>query len=150
MNSEFRQEIEFGLENLERVLTSISTIAAQDIPQIAQDPALAYECLGYYNALEHLILRFLKQQGIEKPSGQSSHRDALRAFEKLLIEIESPLDENLSSVMTELMGFRHVATKIYGFLIDHDRLRAVVKTIVSNHVGLRLMVRGALDKIDPQ
>ncbi len=149
MRSEFRQEIEFGLENLAKVAASISAIAAQNVPALVLAPALAFECLGYYNALEHLMIRCLKQQGITPASGPSWHRDTLRAFEKLLTETGLPLGQNLSDVATELMGFRHVATKIYGFLIDQARLLALVKIIQSNHAGLQHVVEELLDKLVP-
>lgn len=150
MKGEFRQEIEFGLDNLHKVLDSISTIASQQIPANVLAPALAYECLGYYNALEHLMVRFLKHQGVAPVSGPNWHRDTLKAFERLLSETGLPLDQELSIVVTELMGFRHVATKIYGFLIDRDRLLALVKIIQSNHSSLQNVVENLLDKLAPK
>lgn len=149
MKGEFRQEIEFGLENLDKVLASISIIAPQNLPANVLAPALAYECLGYYNAFEHLMVRFLKHRGIAPASGPNWHRDTLRAFEALLSEIGLPLNQDLSNVVTELMGFGHVATKIYGFLIDQDRLFALVKIIQSNHAGLRDVVEKSLDTLTP-
>ncbi len=149
MKGEFRQEIEFGLENLDKVLASITAIDPQNIPANVLAPALAYECLGYYNAFEHLMVRFLKHRGIAPASGPNWHRDTLRAFEALLSEAESPLDQELSNVVTELMGFRHVATKIYGFLIDQNRLLALVKIIQSNHASLRDVVENLLNTLTP-
>lgn len=147
MKGDFRQEIEFGLENLDKVLASISAIVPQDIPTNVLAPALANECLGYYNALEHLMVRFLKHQGVAPASGPNWHRDTLKAFESLLSETGLPLGQELSDVVTELMGFRHVATKIYGFLIDQDRLLALVNVIHSNHASLRKVVEDLLDKL---
>jgi hypothetical protein len=149
MSGELRKEIEFGLENLDKVLSSISALAIQELPTTVQAPALAYECMGYYNALEHLMVRFLKNRGTPIPSSQTWHRDTLRAFEKLLEESDLPLDRNLSDVVTELMGFRHVATKIYGFLIDHARLLALVKVIQTNHASLRKVVETLMNALAP-
>jgi len=60
--SELRREIEFGLENLERIYLNISTFARQEAEERMKTSALAYECLGYYNAIEHLIIRILKHR----------------------------------------------------------------------------------------
>ena len=95
MSSELREEIQFGLENLTKVSQSIAVISAQDIPENAKDPALAFECLGYYNALEHLIIRFLKHADYPRPSGAASHRDAIRSFVKLCEECSFTLDAEL-------------------------------------------------------
>lgn len=147
MKGDFRQEIEFGLENLDKVLASISAIIPQDIPTNVLAPALAYECLGYYNAFEHLMVRFLKYRAMAPASGPNWHRDTLKAFESLLSETGLPLGQELSDVVTELMGFRHVATKIYGFLIDQDRLLSLVKVIQSNHASLHKVIEDLLDKL---
>lgn len=150
MSDELRKEIEFGIENLEKVRASIAIIHAYEVPAAVKDPALAYECLGYYNALEHLMLRFLKHQGTPKPAGAASHRDALRQFARLCEEIQIPLNEEVFAIMTELMGFRHVATKIYGFLIDHERLNDLVIIINEKHLVLRQVIEQVLGKIEPQ
>ncbi|MBP6823522.1 MAG: hypothetical protein KA368_18375 [Acidobacteria bacterium] len=147
MKGDFRQEVEFGLENLDKVLASISAIVPQNIPANVLAPALAYECLGYYNAFEHLMVRFLKSRSMAPASGPNWHRDTLKAFESLLSETGLPLGQELSNVVTELMGFRHVATKIYGFLIDQDRLLALVNIIQSNHASLRKVVEDLLGKL---
>lgn len=58
--NEFEQEVHFGLENLTRVRSNIIHILSQDVDEIVRRSALTYECFGYYNAFEHLILRFIK------------------------------------------------------------------------------------------
>ena len=50
----------FGLENLNKVYESISYISESDAESLLKVPALTYECFGYYNAIEHLILRLTK------------------------------------------------------------------------------------------
>ena len=67
--SEFEQEVRFGIENLTRVRSNVLHILSQDVDEIVRRSALTYECFGYYNAFEHLILRFIKFLRREKPSG---------------------------------------------------------------------------------
>ncbi len=55
-------------------------------------------------------------------SGPFSHRDILKTFEALLNERRVTPDEELLKIVENLMAFRHVATKIYGFLIDAAKL----------------------------
>jgi hypothetical protein len=64
---ELRRQIDFGLENLDKVFQSIQKFSASDIAQDLKVSALAYECLGYYNAIEHLMIRFLKFSKSEIP-----------------------------------------------------------------------------------
>ena len=41
-----------------------------------------------------------------------------------------------------------MATKIYGFLLDHDRLNAVVAIVQSSHLNLVAMMGGLLDRVE--
>lgn len=97
---------------------------------------MAYECLGYYNAIEHLIVRMLKFKGIKIPSGGSSHKETLKAFEQMLNRRKHTFSIEIIPVIEELMAFRHVATKIYGFLLDRKKLDVIVQQIKSNHKGI--------------
>ena len=145
--NELRGEISFGLENPDTIYQNILDFAQQEIGQRVKLSALAYECLGYYNAIEHLIIRTLKHLGIAIPSGQFSHRDTLRAFEAWVSGRGIDAGEGTIEIIENLMAFRHVATKIYGFLIDWNKLQVVVSDIEANHnLVKRLFVR-VLDAI---
>jgi hypothetical protein len=43
------------------------------------------------------------------------------------------------------MGFRHVATKIYGFLLDWERLKRLVDQILKYHSEIKQL---SVDTID--
>jgi hypothetical protein len=57
---DLRQEINFGLENLAKVYHNIVQFSALQSDTKLKTSALAFECLGYYNAVEHLMIRILK------------------------------------------------------------------------------------------
>jgi hypothetical protein len=131
--SEFEQEVRFGLENLTRVRSNVLHILSQDVDEIVRRSALTYECFGYYNAFEHLILRFIKFLRREKPSGPFSHRDAVQALEAMAVDYQVTLEPRTLRICLELMAFRHVATKIYGFLIDEAKLAVIVSRVEESH-----------------
>lgn len=145
--SELKQSIEFGLENLEMIYQRLANFAVKEIDEEVKTSALTYECLGYYNALEHLIIRVLKHLKIEMPAGAFSHRDALRSFENWATTKVIDADKATLKVIEDLMTFRHVATKIYGFLIDSSKLQVVVREIEQNHARIKQLFDGVLDKI---
>lgn len=132
-NDKLIQETRFGLENLGRVHERIAHILALPLDEAVLVSALAYEGLGYYNAIEHLMLRFIKHLKLPRPEGASSHRDTLRAFIKITEMYNILCDEQLWGIIQELMAFRHVMTKIYGFLIDLDKLKDVIEKIQRVH-----------------
>jgi hypothetical protein len=132
---ELLQEINFGLENLASVYQHIVQFSALQSDQKLKTSALAYECLGYYNAVEHLMIRVLKNLDREIPTGAFSHRDVLKAFQNVA-EANRVNDSEVMIAIENLMAFRHVATKIYGFLIDWARLQIVVSDIQKLHIRI--------------
>lgn len=50
-----------------------------------RNSALAYAGMGYYNALEHLMVRTLKFLEITLPAGAASHQMILAKFQNALV-----------------------------------------------------------------
>lgn len=142
-----KQEVEFGLENLRKIYENVRIFSRLDIDSKVKISALTYECLGYYNAIEHLIIRFLKYLSIDLPSGPFSHRDTLKRFGSLVSKSELKETNDTIAIITNLMAFRHVATKIYGFLIDEAKLNVVVSDIELNHQVIETLFRDLIANI---
>ncbi|MCY3710108.1 MAG: hypothetical protein OXG26_14550 [Caldilineaceae bacterium] len=145
--NEFEQEVHFGLENLTRVRSNVIHIISQDVDEIVRRSALTYECFGYYNAFEHLILRFIKFLRREQPTGPFSHREALQALDAMVTEYRVTMKPQTLRICLELMAFRHVATKIYGFLIDEAKLAVIVGRIVDSHDSIVSLVEDLLREV---
>ncbi|MCS6886832.1 MAG: hypothetical protein NZQ09_01380 [Chloroflexus sp.] len=125
---ELRQEIAYGLENLERVYSNIAITMQATVDQRIKLAALAYDCSGYYNAVEHLMIRIIKYLRYSAPSGPASHKETIKLFRQIappLTNSDSPFD-----VIERLMAFRHVATKIYSFLLDWNKLQSILDDIM--------------------
>lgn len=146
--NQLREEIEFGLENLEKIYSNIAKFSQQDISEDIVVAALTYECFGYYNAIEHLIIRFLKYLKAEIPSGRFSHRETLRVFQAVANDKGFEIDGTTFTVLENLMAFRHVATKIYSFLIDWDKLEVIIDDIQENHEKIKHFFINILNTID--
>ncbi|MFQ5863846.1 MAG: hypothetical protein ACE5IW_01295 [bacterium] len=146
--NELIQEVEFGLENLEKVYQIIANIVTQKVNQELKTSALAYECMGYYNAIEHLIIRIFKHLRIKLPTGKFSHRDILKNFETLVDERKIEIDHEVVEIIENLMAFRHVATKIYGFLIDRNKLQSITEDIERNHKKIKQLILNVLATIE--
>ena len=141
------QEINFGLENLEKVYQNILEFAGLDTNKQVKRSALAYECLGYYNAIEHLMIRILKYLDLTLPSGQFSHRETLKIFENVTDRLNVAITPDTLKAIESLMAFRHIATKIYGFLIDDSKLYLVITGIQEHHIQIKAAFTATLESI---
>jgi hypothetical protein len=146
--NELQQEIAFGLENLTSVYQNIVRFSAHPTEDISlKMSALTYECLGYYNAAEHLMIRLLKYLGRDVPVGALSHRDTLRAFREV-VDVRGASEPATIAALENLMAFRHVATKIYGFLIDRDKLEAIVDVVQTFHQRIVELFQAVLARLE--
>jgi hypothetical protein len=145
--SEFKEEVHFGLENLLRIHQRVQYIASQDLDKVVRLSALTYECFGYYNAVEHLILRFMKYLALEKPVGAFSHRETIRVLERLIDDYALDIQPKTLETCIELMAFRHVATKIYGFLIDESKLDVIVLKVQNEHFQITNLFEQLLNTV---
>ena len=145
--NELRQEVVFGLENLTNVYQNITRFSALQSDATLKTSALAYECLGYYNAAEHLMIRILKHLAQEIPSGAFSHRNILKSF-RSQVDAQKISDTAAIDTLENLMAFRHVATKIYGFLIDWAKLSTVVNDIQDFHPRIVALFQAVVDHLE--
>ena len=51
------------------------------------------------------------------------------------------------AIRQNLMAFGHVATKIYSFLIDWDKLEVIIDDIQENHVNIKPLFVSLLDTL---
>jgi hypothetical protein len=145
--TDLKNEVQFGLENLDKVYESIVYISESEVERRLKIPALTYECFGYYNAIEHLILRLTKYQKMPVPGGAFSHKETVKNFYRLFGNLGIDAGQSTLNVILELMAFRHVATKIYGFLIDDDKLNAVVNRIRGEHRNIVNLFNWTLEAV---
>lgn len=144
---ELDKEINFGLENLEKIYQTILIFFEQKIDEGIRTSALTYECFGYYNAIEHVMIRIIKNLNLAVPSGQFSHRDIIKVFKDYLIQANIDFDNELMMSIENLMAFRHVATKIYSFLIDWEKLDGIIKLIEKKHPQIKQLFLDVLAAI---
>ncbi len=142
--TDLKNEVGFGLGNLNKIYENIIYIAELEAESRLVVPALTYECFGYYNAIEHLILRLTKYLEISTPSGAFSHKRTLTNFNELVNTLNINADQSTLNTILELMAFRHVATKIYGFLIDEDKLQVIVNRIKNEHANISRLINQVL------
>ena len=57
----------------------------------------------------------------------------MQALEAMAVDYQVTLEPRTLRICLELMAFRHVATKIYGFLIDEAKLAVIVNRVEESH-----------------
>ncbi len=147
MKADIENEIQFGVENLSKIYERIKYISFLEADTTLKISALTYECFGYYNAVEHLILRFIKYLKMSVPSGSFSHKETLKNFRRLINEHNICAEQKTLNTIEELMAFRHVATKIYGFLINEGKLEVITDKIKNEHFEIVALIRQVLKTV---
>lgn len=84
------------------------------------------------------------------PRGEFSHRDTLKEFQAVLANRVLKIDKKMVTTVEELMAFRHVATKIYGFLLDWNKLESIVSKILRSHKKINSLFLRVVESLKKQ
>ena len=68
----------------------------------------------------------------------------MQALEAMAVDYQVTLEPRTLRICLELMAFRHVATKIYGFLIDEAKLAVIVRRVEESHDRIIELVENLL------
>ena len=68
----------------------------------------------------------------------------MQALEAMAVDYQVTLEPRTLRICLELMAFRHVATKIYGFLIDEAKLAVIVSRVEESHDRIIELVENLL------
>lgn len=66
----------------------------------------------------------------------------------MLNERRVDVDDEVAKIIENLMAFRHVATKIYGFLIDWNKLKFVINDIQGGHSRIKRLILDTLNTME--
>jgi hypothetical protein len=80
-------------------------------------------------------------------SSQFSHREILKTFETLLVTHKIKTDSKILKAIEDFMAFRHVATKIYGFLLEWEKVQVITKEIEENHSQIKHLFLRVVDMV---
>ena len=68
-------------------------------------------------------------------------------MEAMVADYSVTMEPRTPRICLELMAFQHVATKMYGFLIDEAKLAVIVGRIVDSHDSLVALVEDLLREV---
>lgn len=91
------------------------------------------------------MIRIIKYLRYLSPSGPASHKETIKLFRQIappLTNSDSPFD-----VIERLMAFRHVATKIYSFLLDWNKLQSILDDIMQSHELIKQFINETVDRL---
>lgn len=114
---------------LRRLATSIAELAATtEGTDVMRTLALAFQLERFYTAVESTLSRILRTIDGDVPAGANSHTDILRAAS---VEVEglrpAVLTEEATTLLRELLGFRHYARHGYDVAPQRDRIGELAK-----------------------
>lgn len=121
---ELREMIEIEYEKLEQTIQALPS--SEKLPFISELElaGVAAYLHSFFNGIENILKRIFKSFKIPLPSGSSWHTDLLNdAVSKSIISNE------LKTMLTEYLGFRHVFVHSYAMELYEDRMVKLVDNI---------------------
>jgi len=127
LQSEINQEI----LSLDALLLELKTLKPRLSPKKVSnlDLRAAGSILhDFYNGVENIFRRVAYELNGGLPAGEDWHKQLLTDMSLEIRDVRPPLiSEELKLKLQKYLGFRHVFRNIYGFYLEQEQIKALVK-----------------------
>ncbi len=126
-----QSEINHEILSLEALLRELETLK----PRLAQkeisnlDLRAAGSILhDFYNGVENIFRRVAQELNGGLPAGEDWHKQLLTDMSLDVKGVRPPLvSEDLKLKLQKYLGFRHIFRNVYGFHLEQEQIKAMVK-----------------------
>lgn len=138
------EEIEIEFEYIETVLDELETLDKKppDVePSIVEVTAAGAFLHNYYNGIENIFKRILKFNKLRQEENKDWHKELLQKFhnrENTFAFLDDPVYEDL----LEILKFRHFFVHGYGFFLQWNMLKPLIKKAIRSHPKFKTLCNG--------
>ena len=127
LQSEINQEI-LSLEALLRELETLKPRLAQKEISNLDLRAAGSILHDFYNGVENIFRRVAQELNGGLPAGEDWHKQLLTDMSLDVKGVRPPLvSEDLKLKLQKYLGFRHIFRNVYGFHLEQEQIKAMVK-----------------------
>jgi uncharacterized protein YutE (UPF0331/DUF86 family) len=136
--SNTEQEVRIELDNIQSTLKNLDKALNRIERDVVELAAISAFLHNFYNGIEHILKRIIPRHS--KNESQSWHKDLLRSAYTAGI-----ISEECLETLFAFLGFRHVFSHGYTFLLNETKLMALVEQVqptfsiftrdISNYTG---------------
>jgi len=105
----------------------------------------------FYNGVENIFRRIAQELNGGLPAGEDWHRQLLADMTLPIKDTRPPvISSKLKQELYKYLGFRHVFRNIYGFSLEEERIKTLVKQLPSVLLKLKQEIsifQGYLNKL---
>jgi len=149
---ELREEVEIEFEYMETVLKELEVLNRKTIEaklSLVEITASAGFLHNFYNGVENIFKRILKHAKQNQGMNQHWHKELLRKF--FLKENEFAfLDRQLYDNLLEILKFRHVFVHGYGFHLQWELLKPLIKKTLLSFPKFKVLCRDKITQMELQ
>ena len=127
LQSEINQEI-LSLEALLRELKTLKPRLAQKEISNLDLRAAGSILHDFYNGVENIFRRVAQELNGGLPAGEDWHKQLLTDMSLDVKGVRPPLvSEDLKLKLQKYLGFRHIFRNVYGFHLEQEQIKVMVK-----------------------
>ena len=129
LQSEINQEISSSDALLQELKTLKLRLAYKKVSNL--DLRAAGSILhDFYNGVENIFRRVAQELNGGLPAGEDWHRQLLADMRLEIKGLRPPLiSKNLGLKLQKFLGFRHIFRNIYGFHLEQEQIKALVREL---------------------
>lgn len=130
--ADLREKVEAELQNIDAALRGLPRPERlQELSALELAGTAALLC-SFYNGMENILKQILLARKVAIPAGAAWHRDLLNR-----LATRGEISNATRDLLAPYLAFRHFFSHAYGFDLDPDRLRPLVRGVPSVYRAVR-------------
>ncbi|UCH96354.1 MAG: hypothetical protein JSV88_05730 [Candidatus Aminicenantes bacterium] len=149
---ELVEEIEIEFEYLETILHELETLLKKPFeyePSLVEITGAGGLLHNFYNGIENIFKRILKFHKINQEESKNWHKELLKKFydkENNFAFLDISIYDNL----LEILKFRHLFIHGYGFFLQWELLKPLIKKALESYPKLKNLCESFLRNLENQ
>jgi len=129
---ELREDVLDEEKAIEEILERLSIVRNKFDPKVKDyltEPAMGTYLMNFYNGIENILKRIIKEYYLAMPKGESWHKELLILSSNPPLEKIAVFDQNLAERLYPFRNFRHRFISGYGFQLKGEKMLELIDNI---------------------
>ncbi len=146
---ELIEEVEVEFEYIETVLEELKKLFMKPLdyePELIEITGAGGLLHNFYNGIENIFIRILKSKNMKQEESKDWHKELLKKFYDEGSNV-SFLESHIYENFLEILKFRHFFIHSYGFLLQWELLKPLVKKALESYPKFKILCSSFCERL---
>ena len=147
---ELREDVLDEEKAIEEILKRLSIVRIKFDPEVKDyftEPAMGTYLMNFYNGIENILKRIIKDYYLAMPKGASWHKELLILSSNPPLEKIAVFNQNIAERLHPFRNFRHRFVSGYGFQLKGEKMLELIDNIKPLWIDIKKAISDFWEKL---